>query len=151
VRRAPDRRRAEILLCAGAGHGRNRGLHGKLEGNRGFFLSPDGAIWSRIVSLGPGLGPVHELTTAQIIFSGLAGMEDAQVKSGNGLVDRNRSKDVENIKGMSVADYAKMRQANQPGNKIYETRKAIKEKQKPLRALLEGRIKKLVLGDMRRQ
>jgi len=99
---------------------------------------PDGAVWSRIVSLGPGLGPVHELTTAQIIFSGLAGMEDAQVKSGNGLVDRNRSEGVENMKGLSVTDYAKMRQANQPGNEIYETRKAIKERQKPCGQCLKG-------------
>ena len=55
------------------------------------------------------------------------------------------------MKGMSVADYAKMRQANQPGNEIYETRKGIKERQKPLRALLEERIKKLVCEDMRHQ
>jgi hypothetical protein len=76
-------------------------------------------------------------------------MEDAQVNSGNGLVDRNRSE--ANMKGMSVADYAKMRQANQPGNEIHETRKDIKEWQKPLRIMLEGRIKKLVLEDMRHQ
>jgi hypothetical protein len=95
------------------------------------------------------LGPVHELTTAQIIFSGLAGMEDAQVKSGNGLVDRSKSADMEKLKGISVADYAKMRQANQPGNEIYEIQKAIKERQKPLRAVLEGRIKKIVLEDMK--
>jgi hypothetical protein len=44
-----------------------------------------------------------------------------------------------------------MRQANQPGNEVYETRKALKERQKPLRALLEVRIKKLVLEDRRRQ
>jgi hypothetical protein len=78
-------------------------------------------------------------------------MEDAQVKSGNGLVDRSKSEGMENMKGLSVADYAKMRQANQPGNEIYETRKAIKERQKSLRALLEGRIKKLVLEDMKHQ
>lgn len=78
-------------------------------------------------------------------------MEDAQVKSGNGLVDRSKSADMENLKGISVADYAKMRQANQPGNEIFKTRNAIKERQKPLRALLEGRIKKLVLEDMRHQ
>ena len=78
-------------------------------------------------------------------------MEDAQVKSGNGLVDRSKSEDAEYMKGMSVADYAKMRQANQPGNKIFETQKALKERQKPLRAILEGRIKKLALQDMRHQ
>jgi len=91
------------------------------------------------------------LTTAQVIFSGLAGMEDAQVKSGNGLVDRSESGDVENMQGMSVAEYAKMRQANKPGTEIYETRKAIKERQKPLRALLEGRIKQLALEDLKYQ
>ena len=68
-------------------------------------------------------------------------MEDAQVKSGNGLVDWNRSE--ANIKGLSVADYAKMRQANQPGSEIHETRKDIKERLKSLRVMLEGRIKKL--------
>jgi hypothetical protein len=149
VRRTPDRRGAAVLLGPGAGYGRHWGLHSELEGNRGFFLSPDGAIWSRIVSLGPGLGPVYELTTAQIIFSGLAGMEDAQVKSGNGLTDRSKTE--EKMQGMSVAEYAKIRQASQHGNEICETRKVIKEKQKPLRALLEGRIKKLVLEDMRNQ
>ena len=79
----------------------------------------------------------------------MAGMEDAQVKSGNGLVDR--SKPEEEMQGMSVAEYAKMRQANQPGSEVYEARKALKERQKPLRALLEGRIKKLALEDMRLQ
>ena len=50
---------------------------------------------------------------------------------------------------MSVAEYAKIRQANQLGNEVYEARKALKERQKPLRALPEGRIKKLALEDMR--
>ena len=76
-------------------------------------------------------------------------MEDAQVKSGNGLVERNSAE--EEMQGMSVAEYAKMRQASQPGNEVYEVRKALKERQKPLRALLEGRIKKLALDDMRLQ
>jgi len=79
-------------------------------------------------------------------------MEDAQLKSGNGPVDRSKPEEAENMeKGMSVAEYAKMRQANQPGNEIYEIQKSLKEKQKPLRVLLEGRIKKLVLEDMRHQ
>lgn len=78
-------------------------------------------------------------------------MEDAQVKSGNGLVDRSKSECLETMKGMSVADYAKMRQASQSGNEVFETSKAIKERQKPLRTMLEGRIKKLALEDMRHQ
>jgi hypothetical protein len=78
-------------------------------------------------------------------------MEDAQVKSCNGLVDRSKSKDMEKMHGISVADYAKMRQANLPGNEIYEIQKAIRERQKPMRTLLEGRIKQLVLEDMRHQ
>jgi hypothetical protein len=45
-------------------------------------------------------------------------MEDAQVKSGNGLVDRSKPEDMEIMKGMSVADYAKMRQENWPGNEL---------------------------------
>jgi hypothetical protein len=76
-------------------------------------------------------------------------MEDAQVKSGNGLIERKNTE--EKLPGMSVDDYIKMRQAGHPGNEIYETKKAITERQKPLRALLEGRIKKLVLEDMRHQ
>ena len=76
-------------------------------------------------------------------------MEDAQLKSGNGLVDRNKPE--EEMQVMSVAEYAKMRRANQTGNEVYEARKALKERQKPLRALLEGRIKKLALEDMRLQ
>ncbi len=47
------------------------------------------------------------------------------------------------MKGMSVADYAKMRQAILPGSEIHETRKDIKERLKSLRVMLEGRIKKL--------
>jgi len=50
-------------------------------------------------------------------------MEEAQLKSGNGLVDRKRSEGMKNMHGMSVGDYAKMRQANQPGNEIYETKR----------------------------
>jgi hypothetical protein len=42
-------------------------------------------------------------------------MEDAQVKSGNGLVERSTAE--EEMQGMSVAEYAKMRQANQPGTR----------------------------------
>jgi hypothetical protein len=53
--------------------------------------------------------------------------------------------------GMSVAEYAKMRQASQPGNEVYKARKALKERQKPLRTLLERRIKKLALEDLRLQ
>ena len=76
-------------------------------------------------------------------------MEDAQVKSGNWLVERSTAE--EEMQGMSVAEYAKMRQANQPGNEVYKARKALKERQKPLRALLEGRVKKLALEDLRQQ
>lgn len=98
--------------------------------------------------MGQGFGPIWDLTTAQILFLSMAGMEDAQIKAGNGLVDRTK-KDLETMQGMSVSDYAKMRQAHLPGNEIYETQKAIKERQKPLRALLERRVKKLVLEDMK--
>jgi len=76
-------------------------------------------------------------------------MEEAQLKSGNGLVDRNKPE--EEMRVMSVAEYAKMRQANQPGNEVYEVQQALKEGQKPLRVLLKERIKKLALEDMRHQ
>ena len=75
-------------------------------------------------------------------------MEDAQVKSGNGLVDR--SKPEEEMQGMSVAEYAKMRQANQPGNEVGpEGSQGATEA--PKSSPLEGRIKKLALEDMRHQ
>jgi hypothetical protein len=79
---------------------------------------------------------------------GLAGMEDAQVKSGNGLVEREGG---EMGESMSVADYAKMRQGNKAGSELQKEIAAMKERQKPLRALLEGRIKQLAREDMRYQ
>lgn len=93
---------------------------------------------------------MQDLTTAQIIFSGLAGMEDAQIKSGNGLVERE-TEEVDGMEGMSVSDYAKMRQSNQPGSEIFEEMRARRERQKPMRAFLETRVHQLVAEDMKNQ
>ncbi len=76
-------------------------------------------------------------------------MEDAQIKAGNGMVER--TEEAEGMEGMSVSDYAKMRQANKPGNEIYEEMQARRERQKPLRNLLDKRIRALVAEDMKYQ
>jgi hypothetical protein len=82
---------------------------------------------------------------------GLAGMEDAQIKSGNGMVDRAGEGGEMANEGMSVSDYAKMRQASVPGNEIYETQQGLRNSQKKLRSILEGRVRKLAKADMRYQ
>lgn len=83
------------------------------------------------------------------MFCGLAGMEDARILAGNGMVERGE--DLEGVVGMSVSDYVKMRQSNRPGNEIYEEMKARRDRQKPLRAFLEKRIRQLVAEDMKYQ
>lgn len=91
------------------------------------------------------------MTTAQIIFMGLAGMEDAQIKSGNGLVERTEGGEGDMAESMSVKDYAKMRQANKPGTEVFEARQQIKSGQKRMRSVLENRIRRLVKDDLRHQ
>lgn len=77
-------------------------------------------------------------------------MEDAQVKSGNGLVERSTPGQNES-EGMSVSDYAKMRQANKPGTEVYEVQEGLRKSQTRIRSILEGRILKLAREDQRYQ
>jgi hypothetical protein len=93
--------------------------------------------------LGQGLGPVQELTSAQILFAGLAGMEDAQIKAGNGAVKRDGSHG-----GSDMAsdleysrNYAKLKRSQKNGELAKEM-EAIRKKQAPFRAALEAEIKR---------
>jgi hypothetical protein len=119
-----------------------------LERCGSFFYSPEGAIWSRIVCT-IDLAPIDRLTTAQIIFLGLATAEDARIKSGGGTVDRDQVGAGENMAGMSVADYAKMKRALEPGGEIRTTMERLKREQAPLRKHIEEQAKKVIEREMR--
>lgn len=81
---------------------------------------------------------------------GLAGMEDAQIKSGNGMVERGKPEE-EEMQAMSTAEYAKMRQANKPGTEVYDVQEGLRKSQTRIRSILEGRILKLAREDQRYQ
>ncbi len=78
------------------------------------------------------------------MFMGLAGMEDAQVKAGNGLVKREATE--MQSRPMSTADYFKAKRAARPDSDEILKRK---EKQAGFRKILDGKVRKLVLEDMR--
>jgi len=86
---------------------------------------------------------MDELTTAQIMFITLAGMEDARIKAGGGIVERSGRG--QNSERMSVSDYAKMRRGADLSKQIKETRKA----QKPFRDWLESQVKDAFDREMR--
>ena len=96
--------------------------------------------------MGQGLGPVQELTSAQILFSGLAGMEDAQIKSGNGLVKREAAMEQE---GMSTADYFAAKKVTQRGTAEHAAMVEKVKRQSGLRKILDGKVRKLAQEDMR--
>jgi len=79
------------------------------------------------------------------MFAGLAGMEDAQVKAGNGLVKREVT-EMQSQQPMSTADYFKARRTARPDSDEMRKRK---EKQAGLRKLLDGKVRALVQEDMR--
>jgi hypothetical protein len=91
--------------------------------------------------MGQGFGPVQDLTSAQILFLGLAGMEDAQIKAGNGLVkrDRNGGSDMDTDLEYSK-NYAKLKRSQKSGELAKEMDE-IRTKQAPFRAALEAEIK----------
>jgi hypothetical protein len=89
---------------------------------------------------------VQDLTTAQILFLGLAGMEDAQIKSGNGLVKREAAKMQE---GMTTSEYSKMRKMKQPGTEEHKELQEKRQRQSGLRKLLDGKVRQLVQEDQR--
>jgi hypothetical protein len=94
--------------------------------------------------MGQGFGPMQDLTSAQILFLSLAGMEDAQIKAGNGLVKRDGSK------GSSSMDsdieysrnYAKLKRDMKPGGDLLKEMEKIKKEQASFRAGLEAEIKR---------
>ena len=86
------------------------------------------------------------MTSAQIMFMGLAGMEDAQVKAGNGLVKRQEAQDMQT---MSTADYFAAKKASRAGTEEFEALQEQKKKQAGLRKILDSKVRKLVAEDMR--
>lgn len=93
--------------------------------------------------MGQGFGPVQDLTSAQILFLGLAGMEDAQIKAGNGLVKRdghNGGSDMDTDLEYSK-NYAKLKRA-QKGGELQKEMDEIRKKQASFRAALEAEMKR---------
>jgi len=89
---------------------------------------------------------VQDLTSAQILFLGLAGMEDAQIKSGNGLVKREAA--VAQA-GMTTADYFAMQKLKVPGTVEHVALAEKIKQQTGFRKLLDGKVRALVQADMR--
>ena len=90
---------------------------------------------------------MQDLTTAQILFLGLAGMEDAQIKSGNGLVKREAANKMQ--EGMTTSEYFKMRKIKQPGTEEHKELQEKRQRQAGLRKLLDGKVRQLVQEDQR--
>lgn len=86
---------------------------------------------------------MDELTTAQIMFITLAGMEDARIKAGGGPVKRTtRPTD-----GISVQEYAKIRRSMRPGGDDFELMKQKRDEQADLRKHIE----KMAIEELRRE
>ena len=81
------------------------------------------------------------------MFMGLAGMEDAQVKAGNGLVKRQEATEMQ--ESMSTADYFAAKKASMAGTAEFEALQERKKKQAGFRRLLDGKVRKLVAEDLR--
>jgi len=73
-------------------------------------------------------------------------MEDAQIKSGNGLVKREESMSQES---MSTADYFKAKKSLKPGTEEHERLKEKRKRQAGLRKILEGKARQLIQEDLR--
>jgi|GEM_PF-1332252 len=78
---------------------------------------------------------IEDLTSAEMIFLGMAGMEDAQIKAGAGPVKRDFG--VQDDRLMGTAELAEMHRAKQPGGTIAQTIEEMRRKQAPLRAKIE--------------
>lgn len=76
---------------------------------------------------------------------GLAGMEDARVKAGNGLVERGKVEQ----EATSVQDYFAGRRALRQGTAEHDALQEKRMRQSGLRKLLEGKVKALIQEDMR--
>ncbi|MCX8207828.1 MAG: hypothetical protein N3G75_08375 [Methanothrix sp.] len=77
------------------------------------------------------------------MFLALASMEDAQIKGGGGLVERGEITSTE--EGMSVSEYFRIQREHE----VLAQR--IREKQAPLRELLESKVRQMVLEEMKRR
>lgn len=88
---------------------------------------------------------MQDLTSAQVLFLGLAGMEDAQITAGNGLVKR----DAAEVQATSTADYFKAKRMLKPGTEEFADLQDKRKRQSGLRKLLDGRVKALIQEDMR--
>lgn len=88
---------------------------------------------------------MDELTTAQIMFITLSGMEDARIKAGGGPVERNQPSSMDG--GMSVADYAKFKKSMRPGGEDYELMKQRKANQLDIRK----QITKLAIEELKNE
>jgi hypothetical protein len=73
-------------------------------------------------------------------------MENAQIKSGNGLVKREAAKMQE---GMTTSEYFKMRKMKQPGTEEHKELQERKKKQAGPRKLLDGKVRQLAQEDQR--
>lgn len=89
---------------------------------------------------------MQDLTSAQILFLGLAGMEDAQIKAGNGLVKRSRAVGSSNMDSdiEYSRNYAKLKRDMKPGGVLQKEMEEIRKKQAAFRAGLEAEIKQVL-------
>jgi hypothetical protein len=88
---------------------------------------------------------MQDLTSAQIMFLAFAGMEDAQITAGNGLVKR----EVAEVQATSTADYFRARKATRPGTQEFAELQEKRKRQSSLRKFLDGKVKALIQEDMR--
>jgi len=97
------------------------------------------------------MGPVDQLTSAQILFVGLAAMEDAQIKAGNGTVKRDGTASGGSMDADIAysANYGKMKRELRQGGAIQKEMEERKKKQAPFRAALEAEIKKVLQEEER--
>ena len=72
-------------------------------------------------------------------------MEDAQIKSGNGLVKR----EADMAEAQSTADYFKGKRALQRGTEEFAALQEKRKRQTGLRKILEGKARQLIQEDLR--
>lgn len=73
-----------------------------------------------------------------MMFLALASLEDARIKGGGGMIDREEISEQSSAEGMSVQDYFEMKRQQE------ELCRQIRESQAPLRAKLEGRVRQMI-------
>jgi hypothetical protein len=80
------------------------------------------------------------------MFLSFAGMEDAQITAGNGLVKREGERQPTPT---STSDYFKAKKMNTPGTAEFADLQEKRKRQTGLRKILDAKVKKLVQEDMR--